>query len=83
MTGIDMETWVVSLIANSVLGLIAYTMKSTIGDLKEQIVLNRADIDHVKEKYFKKEDFQEFKRELWQRLDRFEQDVKDQVNKNG
>lgn len=83
MTGIDMETWVVSLIANAVLGLIAYTMKSTIGDLKEQIVLNRADIDHVKEKYFKKEDFQEFKRELWQRLDRFEQDVKDQVNKNG
>lgn len=78
-----METWVVSLIANAVLGLIAYTMKSTIGDLKEQIVLNRADIDHVKEKYFKKEDFQEFKRELWQRLDRFEQDVKDQVNKNG
>jgi len=78
-----METWVVSLVANAVLGLIAYTMKSTISDLKEQIVLNRADIDHVKEKYFKKEDFQEFKRELWQRLDRFEQDVKDQVNKNG
>ena len=45
-----METWVVSLVANAVLGLIAYTMKSTISDLKEQIVLNRADIDHVKEK---------------------------------
>jgi hypothetical protein len=81
--GIDMETWVVSLIANAVLGLVAWTMKSTISDLKEQIVLNRTDIDHVKEKYFKKEDFQEFKRELWQRLDRFEQDVKDQVNRNG
>jgi len=78
-----METWVVSLIANAVLGLVAWTMKSTISDLKEQIVLNRTDIDHVKEKYFKKEDFQEFKRELWQRLDRFEQDVKDQVNRNG
>jgi hypothetical protein len=73
------ETWILSLIANAVLGLIAFTMKTTLDDLKEQVRGNRQDVDHVKDKYFKKEDFQEFKNELWSRLDRFENDVKSQL----
>ena len=76
-----METWILSLIANAVLGLIAWTMKSTIDDIKEQVRGNRQDVDHVKDKYFKKEDFQDFKTELWGRLDRFERDIKDQLGK--
>lgn len=57
-------------------------MKSQITDLKAEVVKNSVDIDNVKDKYFKKEDFTDFKKELWQRLDRFEQDVKDQLHKN-
>lgn len=67
---------------NILLGIAGWAMKSQITDLKAEVVKNRVDIDNVKDKYFKKEDFTEFKKELWQRLDRFEQDVKDQLHKN-
>lgn len=77
-----MNEWIFSLIANAVLALIAYTMKSTMDDIKEQVRLNRQDVDLVKDKYFKKEDFLEFKTELWNRLDRFESDVKTQLGKH-
>lgn len=33
----------------------------------------------VKDRYFKKEDFLEFKQELWKRLDRLEDDLKSRV----
>lgn len=72
---------IISLVFNAILGLAGFSMKSTVDDLKEIARSNKQDIDHVKEKYFKKEDFTEFKQELWARLDRFEQDVKFQVNK--
>lgn len=67
---------------NILLGIAGWAMKSQITDLKTEVVKNRVDIDNVKDKYFKKEDFTDFKKELWQRLDRFEQDVKDQLHKN-
>lgn len=80
-----MEPWILSIglfIVNCLLGVGGWSMKTMITDLKAEIVKNRVDIDNVKDKYFKKEDFTEFKKELWQRLDRFEQDVKDQLHKN-
>ena len=67
---------------NILLGIAGWAMKSQITDLKAEVVKNSVDIDNVKDKYFKKEDFTDFKKELWQRLDRFEQDVKDQLHKN-
>lgn len=69
-------------IINLLLGIAGWTMRSMITDLKLEVARNRVDIDNVKDKYFKKEDFTDFKKELWQRLDRFEQDVKDQLHKN-
>lgn len=72
--------WIVSIAANAVLGLAGFLMKYTIDDLKNQASTNRRDIDYIKEKYFKREDFVDFKEELWRRLDRFEKDVKDQLN---
>mgnify|MGYP003501024057 CR=1 FL=1 len=67
---------------NILLGIAGWAMKSQITDLKAEVVKNRVDIDNVRDKYFKKEDFSDFKKELWSRLDRFEQDVKDQLHKN-
>lgn len=78
-----MEPWILTLVLfvfNCLLGVAAWSMKSMITDLKADVKSNRTDIDNVKEKYFKKEDFTEFKQELWLRLDRFERDVKDQLN---
>ena len=71
------------LVIQVILTIAGYAMKSTQDTIKEQVRDNRQDIDHVKEKYFKKEDFTEFKQELWNRLDRFEADMKHQINKNG
>lgn len=73
----------ISLVANAVLALIAYAMKSTIDDLKEVARNNKQDIEHIKDKYIRKEDFQDFKKDLWDRLDRFESDIKVQVRKDG
>jgi len=69
-------------IINLLLGVAGWTMRSMITDLKLEVARNRVDIDNVRDKYFKKEDFSDFKKELWSRLDRFEQDVKDQLHKN-
>lgn len=69
-------------IINLLLGIAGWTMRSMITDLKLEVARNRVDIDNVRDKYFKKEDFSDFKKELWSRLDRFEQDVKDQLHKN-
>lgn len=62
-------------------GAAVYLIKEQINDLKrinERVI---DDIDHIKESYFKKADFSEFKNELWARLDRFEADVKEQLNR--
>lgn len=67
-------------VINALFAIAGWSMKSMITDLKAEVVKNRSEIDIVKEKYYKKEDFQEFKKELWQRLDKFEQDVKEQLH---
>lgn len=68
------------MVLNAVLGIGVWLMKTTIEDLKEQVKDNREKIDIVKDQYFKKDDFTEFKQELWNRLDRFEQGVRDQLH---
>lgn len=67
-------------VVSALLSVASWSMKSMITDLKAEQVKNRTEIEGIKEKYFKKEDFSEFKKELWQRLDRFEQDVKEQLH---
>lgn len=62
-------------------GLALYLLKEQINDLKDANKKYAEDIDHIKENYFKKVDFSEFKSELWARLDRFEADVKEQLKK--
>lgn len=62
-------------------GLAVYLLKEQINDLKDANKKHAEDIDHIKENYFKKVDFSEFKSELWARLDRFEADVKEQLKK--
>ena len=65
---------------NAALGIVGWILRTMIADLKEEVKKNRQDIDSVKDQYFKKADFSEFKQELWDRLDRFEQGVRDQLH---
>jgi len=66
---------VVSWILNLVLGGGMWLLKNTYEDLKEQVKQNKIDIERVNDRALKKEDFVDFKKELWMRLDRFEDSV--------
>ncbi len=70
-----MDLEAVSLIANVVLGGFMWLLKNTYNDLKEQVKENKQEIERVKDQAMRKEDFKEFKQELWDRLDKFESKV--------
>ena len=71
-----MEPITLSYIFNGVLGVLAYFMKLAHETLKEDNKNLWVEVSNIKEKYFKKEDFLEFKQELWKRFDRSEDDLK-------
>jgi hypothetical protein len=70
---------VISVVLNAVLGLTTYMMKQAHSDMKKSNEELWDEIDAIKEKYFRKEDFSEFKQELWKRFDRLEDDVKARI----
>ena len=49
-----------------------YFMKQNNDHNKQQLDEQRSDINHIKENYFKREEFRDFKDELWIRLDKME-----------
>lgn len=67
-------------LVNLLLGGVLWFMKQSYAELKEQVKENKQELDRVKDTYFKKEDFREFKDELWTRLDRMEINWTTQLN---
>ncbi len=67
-----MNELIISLIINGLLGVSMYFMKQSGDNVKKQLDDQRADINHIKENYFKREEFRDFKDELWIRLDKME-----------
>lgn len=67
-----MDQFLLSLVINGVLGVAMFFMKQHTEGLKKQLDEHRDDIKHIKDYYFKREEFREFKDELWSRLDRME-----------
>lgn len=67
-------------IINLLLGGVIYLMKQSYDDLKATVKEHKADLDKVKDTYFKREDFREFKEELWTRLDKMEVNWAHKVN---
>lgn len=59
-------------VINLLLGGVIWFMKTAYADIKEQVKEQKNELDRVKDTYFKKEDFREFKDELWTRLDKME-----------
>lgn len=66
------EFYIVSFILNGLLGVAMYFMKQSHEQTKELLHDQRKDIALIKDTYFKKEEFREFKDELWTRLDKME-----------
>ena len=69
----------ISFIFNVLLGVIMFFLKKNNDDVKDEIVRLRNDVDKIKDSTVKKEDFREFKDQLWTRLDRLETDFKQQL----
>ena len=74
-----MESLTISWVVNGLLAVVAYFLKLEHNSMKEDNKALWSELGVVKEKYYKKEDFLEFKRELWSRLDRMEEDFKHQI----
>jgi protein-tyrosine-phosphatase len=66
-----------------VLAIAAYGLKNMFSEQKEKLEKlyrqheeHQKEMTYVRDTYFKKEDFTEFRKELWARLDRLEDDIK-------
>ena len=67
-----MEPDILSFIINGLLGLAMYFMKISNDARNDEVKTLKEDLKLVHDTYFKKEDFREFKEELWVRLDKME-----------
>lgn len=57
---------------NALLGIIMYFLKQNNDALQDRIKTAETEIGRIKESTVKKEDFREFKEELWLRFDKME-----------
>lgn len=81
-----MEPIYVTFILNALLGLVCLflttsqtNIRADHASLKEEIKGLRDEANGIKEKYYKKEDFNDFKKDLWARLDKMEDDFRHQI----
>lgn len=69
--------WIVSALA----GLVMLLGKQQMDTQAKRLESLDNEINYIKEVYFKKEDFREFKQELWARLDRMESSFEIRLDK--
>lgn len=60
---------VILFVLNGLMGVIMYLMKQGYDSLKQTIRSQQDKLERFQEDYLKKEDFREFKEELWKRFD--------------
>ena len=58
-----------------------FFMKISYDSVKDQLKEHKQDIDKIKDTYIKKEDFREFKEELFVRLDEIKLDVRRDIER--
>jgi hypothetical protein len=68
-----MDSQTVEWIITGLMGIIMWFGRNQIESLKDSIKSLEEDNKKIHETYFRKEDFREFKAELWSRLDKMEQ----------
>lgn len=77
----DPQLWAAGgFVVNVLLGGIMWFMRQTYMDIKDKQKALDAALEHVKENYYRKEDFREFKDELWRRLDKMESHWQEKLN---
>lgn len=66
-------------ILNGALGVIVFLLKNAFQDMKEHGKETRHALEILKDQAYKKEDFKEFKEELWRRFDKLEIEVNQKI----
>jgi O-methyltransferase involved in polyketide biosynthesis len=74
-----MEPLIISFILNGILGVVMYFMRNAHDQQKERISKLEEKHDSLAEKALRKEDFQDFRNQLWGRLDKMDADFKQQI----
>lgn len=64
---------------NVVMGVAMWLLKSAYQDVKEQGKETRQGLEALREAAYKKEDFKEFKEELWRRFDKLEHEMNQKI----
>jgi len=72
---------VVSLIVNVLMGIIMFFVKYTADGVNDKLKEHQVAIDKIKDSYIKKEDFREFKEELFVRLDEMKLDFRQEIER--
>lgn len=62
---------------NGVMAVALFLLKSNYTDVKETLKNHSDELNKIKMDYLKKEDFREFKEELWKRFDKLEDTIRD------
>ena len=70
--------WVVVVI-QALMGIIIWFLKAAYMDIKLKQKEQDRDLLDIREHYFKKEDWKDFRNELWLRLDRMEKSFEDKI----
>lgn len=66
---------IASLSINALMGLVMYFMKMAHDNTKENIKRLETEVKDVRDNAFRKEDFKDFRDELWKRFDKLEEKV--------
>lgn len=66
---------IASLGINALMGLVMYFMKMAHDNTKDNIKRIEAEVKDVRDSAFRKEDFKDFRDELWKRFDKLEEKV--------
>lgn len=74
-------TEIIGWIVSALLGIVMMLMKMQTDSAQKRLENVEKQIDMIKEDYFKKEDFREFKQELWARLDKMETSFENRLDK--
>jgi len=72
-------SYILELIIGGLAAMATLFGKMQLDDMRETIKEQTNEIAHIKDAYFKKEDFKEFKQELWGRLDKMERSMESKI----
>jgi predicted membrane protein len=81
MDNVHVYIAIASLSFNALLSIAMYYMKLAHDNTKENMKRIEQEVKEVRDTAFKKEDFKDFRDELWKRLDKFEEKVEARLSK--